>query len=203
MRRLGWRVLLAGVISLGLAASARAGTSPDRSDLLDIANGMVADKLNSPVTLNRAFLHLGEGNNGGVQGASGTIENSASGGTFLHWRAFEPDQTKRSSTGGSLQQLDQLAIRIVIKGAEVVPLQVVAGCKAKVSAKAPKGATSSTEVDKGEWSMSCDGRRAETKPTLTEQNLADLRNALGTKVWGKNSVDVEGKCTGTNCAVLP
>jgi hypothetical protein len=194
-------------MGVGLAASAWAGTAPDRSDLLDVQNLMFADQLDGPVTFNRAFLFLGEssslGRTLGRQWASGTIGNSASGGTFLHWVAFEPDQARRSSTGGSLRQRDELGLRIVIKGLEVVPLQVVPACRAQLSVEAPKGAVLFTDVDRGQWNVVCNGRQAITTPALTEQNLADLRSALGTKVWGAKKVTVKGKCTGANCAVVP
>ena len=198
MRRVGLRALLAGMMSIGLASTAVAGTL-DRTDLLDIDNSLLTDKLDSPLTRNRAFLFMSESSNSGVQEASGSVFNSASGGTFVFWRAFEPDQVKRTATGGSLQQKNQLGIQIVLKGVQLVPFQVVEGCKAKVEVKAPKGAVTSGDINKGNWSVNCSGKKATTTPPLTDQNLTDLQAALGKKVVGKNNFNIKGKCTDANC----
>jgi len=197
MPRVGVRALLAGVISLGLASTAVAGTL-DRTDVLDIDTNMFADKLDAPLTTNRAFLELSESSNTGLAFASGSVAAPGTGATTtrIFWEAFEPDQTKRSSDGGSLQQKDQVFMMVQLNGT-VIAQGVTPGCKAHVTGKAAKG---SPTLNKGDWSVNCNGKKAGAVLVLTDQQLTDLQTALGKKVVGKNSLNIKGKCTGTNCA---
>jgi hypothetical protein len=197
MRQLGWRALLAGVVSLGLATSAWAGTA-NRDDLVDISNGMTADSVDAPAAANFAIMvQLND-----VAFASGSINNGGSGSTFtgIHWNLFEPDQSKRNTngTGGSIQQKDEVLMSIVVNGVSKVSGVVLPGCKAKIQAKAPKGSLIPPDVTQGTWSVSCN-KKALGASGMTDQDLVDLQTALGKKVVGKSSLNIKGKCTGASC----
>ncbi len=195
MHRVAWRALLAGVMSMGLVSTASAVGFGNRTDLTDIDNEMHADKLDAPVTGNRAFLRLIQSQS---MFASGSVVAPGTGTTTtrVFWAAFEPDQPKRSDNGGSLRQKDQLFVQIFLNGAQLFA-GVVPGCKAKVQAKGPHDATT---IDQGEWSVDCN-KKANGTLHLTDQQISDLQTALGKKVVGKNSITIKGKCSGTNCKI--
>jgi len=198
MRRVGLRALLAGVMSIGLASTAWAGFG-NRDDLVDINNNMISDKVDSPVVNNTAFMEL----EGSTAFASGNVNNggglsTATTFTGIRWFAFEPDQTKRGSNGGSLQQKDQLFVDVRVHGA-LAFAGIVPGCKAKIQAKAKKGSLVPADVTDGNWSMNCNNKAQDTM-ALSNDDIAALILDLGKKVVGKNgTVNVKGKCTGTNC----
>jgi hypothetical protein len=202
MRRFGMRALLAGVMSLGLASTAWAGFG-NRTDVLDIDNGMFADSVDSPVVNNWAFMEQ----QGDTVWASGSINNSSgpkSATTFtgIQWFAFEPDQSKRNtnSTGGSLQQKDQVALIITVHGVTAFG-GIVPGCKAKIQAKAPKGSTLFSDVSQGNWSMNCNKKIADAV-TLTADQLTALQTDLGKVVSKNGTVNIKGKCSDANCDVV-
>ncbi len=201
MRRVGLRALLASVMSLGLASASWAGLTGDRSDVVDINNAMQAQSLEG-LKNNEAFLEMHDSSSVGIADADGTVSvGTGATRTAVRWRAFEPDQTKRDATGGSLSQKDQVALQIIQAGAQVFPDPVahlnhftpVPGCKAKVQLKGPKGATAST-LNKGNWSVNCNKKAAST---VTGVDFAALQTALGKKIVGKNSLNIKGECKDT------
>ncbi len=202
MRRLGLRALLASVMSLGFASASWAGFSltGDRSDVLDVSNTMQAQSLDG-LKNNEAFLFM-EANPVGTNFADGTVSvGTGATKTAVRWLAFEPDQTKRTSTSGQVQQKDQVAFLIIQAGVQVFPdpgthlnqMSPVPGCKAKVQLKGPKGATSAT-VDNGNWSVNCNKKAASA---LTGVDFAALQTALGKKIVGKDSLNIKGECKDT------
>ena len=196
MRRVGLRALLAGVMSIGLASTAWAGFG-NRTDLVDINNNMISDKVDSPVVNNTAFMER----EGSTAFASGNVNNgglsTAATFTGIRWFAFEPDQTKRGSNGGSLQQKDQIFLDVRVHGALVFG-GIVPGCKAKIEAKAKKGSLVPADVTDGNWSVNCNKKAASTIG-LTADEATALQTDLGKKVVGKDSLNIKGKCSGTNC----
>ncbi len=202
MRRVGLRALLAGVMSLGLASASQAGTvSGDRTDVVDISNLMEAQSLDG-LKENQAHLEMDTIYDAGFASARGTVSvGTGATRTAVRWHVFEPDQTKRDATGGSLSQKDQVAFLIIQGGAQVFPnpgtllnrFSPVPGCKAKVQLKGPKGATSAT-VDNGNWSVNCNKKAAST---LTGVDFAALQTALGKKIVGKDSLNIKGECKDT------
>ena len=194
MRCVGWRTLLAAVTSIGLASTAWAGFG-NRTDLTDLSNEMHADSLDSPLTGNRAFLEL----EASTAFASGSVSAPGTGTTTtrIFWAAFEPDQAKRDNKGGSLQQKDQLFVQVVLNGTQLFA-GVVPACKAKVQAKGQKDAAT---INRGNWSVSC-SKKANDTLALTDQQLTDLQPALGKKVVGKSSLNLQGKCRDANCSVV-